>query len=234
MTVYTLEPQPLPTAGPDLAVFIEAELKQREICFQSLWRLSSIDPSHRLLSFEILPSGTLESASFDLLIAVPIHEPPMVVKELGLPTGWLPADPNTLLVDTGSSLPVYAIGDCNGIPLPGQWKAGVQLWMPKAATIAMREADVVAHQILSHIQSPKPDNCKSFDGVGSCFLEMSRAAALRVEMNFLGSIHPEIRSWLAPEKKLFQAKVRWVEESLGKRLRKASKRGRHSKSKKTV
>lgn len=111
LSVYSPEPQPMPVAGPDLGAAVKGMLEQRGIRYFAKSVVSSVDPQHRQVRFE-----NDDQVSFDLLVAVPPHQNPKVVRESGLAgeTGWVPVDPETLQTRFEN---VWAIGDVTGIKL---------------------------------------------------------------------------------------------------------------------
>jgi sulfide:quinone oxidoreductase len=94
---------------------------------------------------------------------------------LAPPDGWVAVDARTL----ETSYPgMYAIGDCTVIGLTN----GMAL--PKAGVFAQREGEVVAARIGAVLRGADPD--ATFDGTGSCFVEMGGGEASLVGGQFLG------------------------------------------------
>jgi sulfide:quinone oxidoreductase len=116
---------------------------------------------------------------FDLLVAVPPHRAPQVVRDAGLTddTGWVPVDAHTLEMKHEG---VFAIGDVTRIPLADG------MVLPKAGVFAHGEAEVVARNIAARILGHGKG--AQFDGTGSCFLEAGGGAAGIAEGNFYA--HP--------------------------------------------
>ncbi len=169
----TPEPQPLPVAGPVLGSAVVAMLGQKEIAYHPQRKTAAIDAATHEIVFE---DGTREG--YDLLIAVPPHRPPAVVRESPLagPSGWAPVDAHTLAT---ASPHVYAIGDVTAIPLVDG------MMLPKAGVFAHAEADVVAHNIAAEIRGR--DERRSFDGHGYCFLEVGGGRAASANGDFYAS-----------------------------------------------
>jgi NADH dehydrogenase FAD-containing subunit len=88
--------------------------------------------------------------NYDLLVAIPPHRSPAVVREAGLANeaGWVPVDRETLATPHEH---VFAIGDVTAVGIPGRWKPDVPLPLPKAGVFAHAQALVVAHRIASEI-----------------------------------------------------------------------------------
>lgn len=157
ISLSTPEPQPLPVAGPALGAAVTAMLREKEIAYAPGRKTAKVDRDTREVVFE---DGTRER--FDLLVAIPPHRPPRVVRESSIagPTGWASVDPGTLAT---ASEGVYAIGDTTAILLPDG------LPLPKAGVFAHREAEVVARNIAAQVA--RSTKGRRFDGSGSCFLE---------------------------------------------------------------
>ncbi len=93
MHLFTPEPQPMPVAGPELGAAVVQMLEAKEIRFHPLHALASVDPAARTIRFQ---QGHTER--YDLLVAVPPHRAPSLVREAGLANaaGWVPVNPQTL------------------------------------------------------------------------------------------------------------------------------------------
>lgn len=131
----------------------------------------------------ILDSG--ERVPFDLLVGVPAHRSPQVVRESGLANeaGWIPVDAGTLTTRTEG---VYALGDVTVIPLPGRFQPDAALTLPKAGVFAHRQAEVVAVNLAAEILGRAER--RAFDGLGGCFVELGDGRADYGAGNFY---HPE-------------------------------------------
>ena len=110
--LYTPEHQPMPIAGPELGDSLTSMLRARGIHY------------HPLDTFEALRPGTREvvssdgrSEQVDLLIGVPPHQAPAILRSAGLlgVSGWIHVDPKTLRTEHDR---VFAIGDVTSIKLP--------------------------------------------------------------------------------------------------------------------
>jgi len=179
LSVYTPEPQPMPVAGPELGAAVSGMLAQRGVRYSPKWTVSSVDPQRRQLRFE---NG--DEVPFDLLVAVPPHRSPAVVRESGLAgeTGWVPVDSGTLKTSHEN---VYALGDVATIKLPNG------MILPKAGVFAHYQAETVAHNIAAAIQG-RPQQ-QRFTGQGYCFLEMGHGAAGFATGNFYADPKPALR-----------------------------------------
>jgi sulfide:quinone oxidoreductase len=167
--LYTPEPQPMPVAGPQLGEAVKQMLISKGISFYPLHKLISVDGQKNLLYFE-----GKEPAGYDLLIAVPPHRAPVIVRVAGLTneTGWIPVDRSSLKTNMDN---VYAIGDNASIRIPGRWKADVPMMLPKAGVFAHRQAEIVAERITDEINGRSPT--AEFCGDGYCMLEAGEGLA---------------------------------------------------------
>jgi len=209
IAIYTAEGAPMATAGPEMGQYIKEELSRRGIGFHPLKTVTKVDGSARRVVFE--DGG---EAPYDLLIAVPPHEAPKVVREAQLtgPSGWIPVDPSTLQVKAppGTS-GVYAVGDITAVPLPGRYKPEVALSLPKAGVFAEAQGRVAAHQIAAGILGRAP--AETFDGKGFCYLELGAKRAVRADGAFFELPHPVMQKRV-PDEAQFRDKLDWVAQHL--------------------
>ncbi len=176
--VYTPETLPMPVAGKAVGEAIKTMVEGKDIGFHPQRRLVAVDPERRELAFE---GGS--TAAYDLLVVVPPHRCPAVVRGAGLTgeTGWVPVDKATLET---SHERVFAIGDVTAIKLP------VGLMLPKAGVFAHAQAEAVAHNIAAAITGRgAPDR---FDGAGYCFVEMGHGVAAYAKGNFYAEPAPAV------------------------------------------
>ncbi len=218
LAIYTTEGAPMATAGPEMGAYIKNELAQRGIAFHPQRAVSRVDADARRVIFE---DGS--EARYDLLIAVPPHEAPKVVRDAQLTnaSGWIPVDPRTLQVTQASGAPgapdprnardVFAIGDVTTVPLPGRFKPDVGLSLPKAGVFAEAHGRVVAHQIAARIHGRTPT--ESFDGNGYCYLETGANRAVKANGSFFELPHPVMQTQ-APDEAQLRDKFDWVERLL--------------------
>jgi sulfide:quinone oxidoreductase len=172
--VFTPLPATLPVLGEAGCASLDGYLFNKRIAFHPNRMAASIEPGE--VRFE---DGT--SMPFDLLLGVPPHRPPEVVRRSGLTGGapWVKVDRRTLETDFPN---VYAIGDVtavlmdNGKPLP------------KAGVFAQGEGLVVAERIAARIMGRPPQ--AEFEGHGGCFLEVGDGRAVMVQGHFLAEGRP--------------------------------------------
>jgi sulfide:quinone oxidoreductase len=163
LQIYTPEPLPMPVAGPVLGSAVRRMLEARSIGFHPNLKLEQVNSEARTMIF-----ANGERAEFDLLLGIPPHRAPSVVRDFGLvgEAGWIPADARTFKTSYDR---VYAIGDVTTIVLP------VGKPLPKAGVFAHHEAEVVARNIAAEIEGKTPEH--TFDGRGYCFLELGAGRA---------------------------------------------------------
>jgi len=184
LRVYTPETLPMPVAGPVVGVAVKQFLEERNIGFHPEHKLTSVDPVRKEIAFQ---NGL--KASFDLLVAVPPHRSPEVVRNsvLANEAGWISVDRRTMRTGFGN---IYALGDVASISLPGRYRPDATLPLPKAGVFAHFQASAVAHNIASEIKGET--GRKEFDGKGYCFLETGYGMAGYGSGNFYGEPEPAV------------------------------------------
>lgn len=185
LQLFTPEPQPMPVAGPLLGEAVRQMLETKGVTFHPLHKLTAVDPQSRELFFE-----GKEPVRYDLLVAIPPHRGPRLVRQAGLANeaGWVPVDRATLNTRHEK---IYALGDVTAIPIPGRWKAEVPLMLPKAGVFAHAQAEVVAHRIAAEITGAGVS--EAFCGDGYCMLEAGEGLAGFAFGNFFAEPSPEIQ-----------------------------------------
>jgi len=191
--IFTPEPLPMPVAGPDVGNAVVSMLSEKGIGFHNNTKVSSIDGDSKEIIFE---SGLREK--YDLLIAIPQHTSPKVVREsvLADASGWIPVDQKNMQTKYGN---IYAIGDVVLVKL----QSGMML--PKAATFAFGQAEIVASNIASSILGTET---RSWDGFGECFIETGSGNAAYGSGSFYSSPKPMINMQM-PSKELRERKDTW-------------------------
>jgi len=177
--IYTPEPFPMPTAGPDLGHALEQMLTERGIAFHPEAPAERVDAKAGGL---VLADGTRVPA--DLLLGVPPHRAPAVARDSGLAaeSGFVPVDRATLATTVEG---IHAIGDVTTIPIAGD------KFLPKAGVFAHAEAEVVADRIAADLAGQTSH--ATFDGTGSCFVELGDGRAASATGNFYAQDAPRIR-----------------------------------------
>lgn len=179
IAVYTPEPLPMPTAGPAVGEALAEMLAARGIGFHPERTVERIEAEARELAF----SGG-ERVPFDLLLGVPPHRAPEPVRRSGLAaeSGFLPVDARTLETPAEG---VYAVGDATQIPIAGE------KLLPKAGVFAHAQAEIVARRIARQLAGETPT--ATFDGRGSCFVELGDGAAAFATGDFYAEGAPRVR-----------------------------------------
>ncbi|MDO8687965.1 MAG: FAD/NAD(P)-binding oxidoreductase [Dehalococcoidales bacterium] len=179
MAVYTPEPRPMPSAGPAMGDAVIGMLKERDIKYYPQQKLQRIDSAPRRIVFE---GG---ETSFDLLVSIPPHAAPKVVREAGLTdeTGWIPVEIDTLKTRYPG---VFAIGDVTFIRQPNP----TGLLLPKAGVFADEQSRVVAAIITAEVRGEGEP--KRFDGKGFCYIEVGDGQAAYGSGNFYGYPAPQV------------------------------------------
>lgn len=212
LSVYTVEGSPMATAGPEMGAFIRGELAGQGIGFFPQKSVARVDDQARRVEFA---DGT--TAAYDLLLCVPPHEAPAVVRAADLvgPSGWIPVDPLTMEIKSATGTGrVYAIGDVTTVPLPGRFKPELALVLPKAGTMAEAQGEVVAQRIAALVRGDTP--AATFGGKGFCYLETGHGCALKGEGSFFALPHP-VMTKQPPSPEQLAGKLAWVTEHLAPR-----------------
>lgn len=178
----------LPVAGPQISTTIVEMISQQDIHFHPSHKLKSV--SDRQLDFE---NGVRQY--YDVLIGIPPHRAPEVVRSSGLTCGgnWIAIDKLTMKTAIKN---VYAVGDVTEV------KVGAMA-LPKAGIFAEEEAKVAARQIIDTIMSKTA--IATFRGQGYCFMETGSKRAGYLEVDFYNETGPLIKLE-APSEKNFQKK----------------------------
>ncbi len=175
ITVATVQPMLLPNAGREGSAWLAGQLSARRIAFQVVRKLERVEPGR-----VVFADGDLEA---DLIIGVPPHRVPAVVKASGL-TGdgeWIAVDPSTLETDYGN---VFAVGDVTHIRLANG------LALPRAGVMAELEGQRVAAAIAADVRGDPPPS--SYDGHGYCLLETGKTQATFIEGDFFAAPEPRV------------------------------------------
>ncbi|RPJ21295.1 MAG: NAD(P)/FAD-dependent oxidoreductase [Chloroflexi bacterium] len=175
LEVFSPQPMSLPLLGQVGCDLIESRLADKGITFLPNHKATAVEAGEVVFANERRP--------FDLLLGVPPHRPPAVVRESGLvgDSGWIPVKPRTLETQFPS---VYAIGDvvqiamANGKPLP------------KAGVFAEAMGETVADRIAAKFRGQELE--ATFKAEGGCYLEVGAGQAMMVKGQFLAEPEPEV------------------------------------------
>lgn len=173
--VFTPQPMSLPILGQVGCDLIESRLADKGITFLPNHKATAVEPGEVVFADK--------RRTYDLLLGIPPHRPPAVVRESGLVdnSGWVSVNPRTLETRSPG---VYAIGDvvqimlANGKPLP------------KAGVFAEAMGETVGDRIAAAFNGEEPDAI--FKGDGGCYLEVGGGSAMMVQGNFLAEPEPEV------------------------------------------
>lgn len=188
LNVYGPAPIALPVAGSTISRSVVKLLNDNDVKFHPLHKLKKV-LDKKTIEFE---NGN--KTSFDLLIVIPPHQVPRVIKNSDLlrdgDQRWINVDKFTLRTKYKN---VFAIGDVTEIRLDD----GITI--PKAGIFAEGEAKVVSQQIIDEIKnnnnsnnSKKGDSSK-FDGKGFCFMEVGNKKAGYIDADLYNEVGPTVR-----------------------------------------
>lgn len=179
LDLYAAEPGPMGVAGPQVSAAVRQVVESKGIRYHPGHQVTAVDPETRRLTFA---NGV--TADFDLLVYVPPHRAPAVVRDAGLVdgSGWIPVDRTTFATRFPD---VYAIGDVTTVPL----SMGKPL--PKAGVFAHAEAEVVAANLVRAWTGRGTP--RTFEGEGQCFLETGDGRAGLGSGNFYGEPVPQVK-----------------------------------------
>ena len=173
--VFSPQPMSLPILGQEGCDMIEGRLADHGITFYPNYKATAIEAGEVVFANKRLP--------FDLLLGVPPHKPPAVVRERGLvgDSGWVEVNKHTLETSFEG---VYAIGDVVQIMLANSKP------LPKAGLFAETMGETVAERIASGFLGEEAT--ATFKGEGGCYLEVGGGKAMMVRGNFLAEPEPEV------------------------------------------
>jgi sulfide:quinone oxidoreductase len=186
--LYSPAPIALPVAGKEISDRVVSIISQHGIRFHPSHKLKNVSDTE--LEFE-----TGAKTSYDLLVGVPPHKVPEVVRNSGLTAGgdWIPVDRHTMKTAANN---VFAIGDVTEIKIGS-------LALPKAGIFAEEEAKVAAQQIVDDIEN-RPA-VSTFAGRGYCFMEVGDRRAGYLDADFYNQAGPLLRLE-APSEENYQKK----------------------------
>jgi sulfide:quinone oxidoreductase len=179
LTIVTPEPRPLAIAPPPISEQLAELLAARDVTLVTGEQLQAVDYDRQEVLFA---SGKREP--FDLLVVVPPHQPPAVVREAGLvdESGWITTALATMRTAVDG---VWAVGDVTRVPLPN----GIAL--PKAAVFAQAEAEVAARDLARTFAADAPVPEPS--GAGRCWFIAGTQQVGAIDVDFLAQPGPAFR-----------------------------------------
>ena len=171
--IYTPTPITLPVAGAKVSQDVINLLNHKHIDFHPLHKIKAV------LNMEKIEFENGNRVNYDLLIGIPPHKVPEVIRNSGLITheqNWINVDKFSLRTDFEN---VFAIGDVTEI------KVNENVAIPKAGVFAEAQAKVVSQQIVDDIKNDKNKYSSSrFDGKGFCFMEVGNEKAGYIAVDF--------------------------------------------------
>ena len=193
--LYSAEAGPMLVTGAVLSGQVRGVVESLGISYHPEHQVTQVDAAARRLSFS---NGA--TADFDLLVYVPPHRAPDVVRDAGLlaPNGWIAADRSTFTTAVDG---IYAIGDITSIPL------AMGKPLPKAGAFAHTQGEVVADNIASLWAGQTP--ARRFEGGGECFVEVGDGRAGFGTGNFYAEPTPQV-AFRAPARRWHWGKI-WFE-----------------------
>ena len=178
LDLYAAEPAPMGVAGPHVSAAVRQIAEQKGITYHPEHQVTVVDRAARRLAFA---NGA--QAQFDLLVYVPPHRAPAVVRQAGLAPegGWVSVDRSTFVTQFPG---VFAIGDVTTVPL------AMGKPLPKAGVFAHAQAEVVADNLAAEWAGRA--SRRRFDGYGQCFLETGDGRAGVGAGNFYAEPTPQV------------------------------------------
>jgi sulfide:quinone oxidoreductase len=176
---YTPAPIALPVAGAKLSQDIVNLLNDNHINFHPLHKLKAV------VDKEIIEFENGNKTNYDLLIGIPPHKVPTVIKNSGLVKegqNWIDVDKFSLKTNYEN---VFAIGDVTEI------KVDQMAVIPKAGIFAEGQAKSVSNQITNEITNQSHN--EKFDGRGFCFMEIGSKKAGFLAADFYNITGPITR-----------------------------------------
>ena len=164
--IYTPTPISLPVAGAKVSQDVINLLSNNHVNFHPLHKIQTV------LDMERIEFENGNTVDYDLLILIPSHKVPTIVRNSGLIVqgqNWINVDKFSLKTDYEN---VFAIGDVTEI------KVNENVAIPKAGVFAEAQAKVVGQQIVDDIKYYKSKQLPpQFDGKGFCFMEVGNQKA---------------------------------------------------------
>lgn len=201
--IYAPSPTPLPVAGEKVNQDVINLLEVNHIQFHPSHKLKKVS-SRKSLEFELY-NYKKENKDYDILIVIPPHKVPSVVKHSGFiknNQNWIDVDKFTLKTKYENA---FAIGDVTEI------KVDQNISIPKAGIFAEGQAKAVCEQIIADIKN-QSSNTK-FDGKGFCFMEVGDKKAGYINTDFYNSDGP-ITSLEPPSEDSYRKKIEFEKNRL--------------------
>lgn len=192
--IYTPTPIALPVAGAKVSEDVINLLNDNHINFHPLHKIKTV------LDKEMIEFENGNKIKYDLLIAIPPHRAPEVIRNSDLikqGQNWINVDKFSLKTDYQN---VFAIGDVNEI------KVNENMAIPKAGVFAEAQAKVVSQQIIVDIENNRELSTSKFDGKGFCFMEVGDKKAGYIAADFYNEGGP-VTVLEPPSKESYEKKL---------------------------
>ena len=189
--VFTPQPVTLPILSQESCDAVDGRLLENGIQTYGHHKALSVEAGE--VVFEKRRIG------FDLLLGIPPHRAPAVVRESGLvgESGWIEINPRTCATSFDG---VYAIGDITQIVLANKKT------LPKAGLFAEMMGETVAERLADEFSGKEPT--AQFSGEGGCFFEVGKGEAMMIKGNFLAEPAP-IVDITESSKEFYDEKIRF-------------------------
>ncbi|MFL6384924.1 MAG: NAD(P)/FAD-dependent oxidoreductase [Nitrososphaeraceae archaeon] len=183
LNMYVPTPIALPAAGAKVSQDVLKLLNNNHIKFYPMHKLTKV-LDEKTIEFE---NGNKKG--YDLLILVPPHQVPRVIKNSDLlgdkDQRWIHVDRFTLRTKYKN---IFAIGDVTEIRVDNATT------VPKAGIFAEGEAKAVSQQIIYEIKNSNGDKeSTKFDGKGFCFMEVGDKKAGYIDVDLYNKAGPTTR-----------------------------------------
>ncbi len=198
LEVFSPQPKSLPILEQESCDSFESRLEEHAIKFHPNLKAKSIEAGR-----VIFENKQIE---YDLLLGVPPHKAPTILKDSGLlgASGWIEINPRTTETSFES---VYAVGDVTQVLLANKKP------LPKAGLFAELMGETAAERIASVFSGETPE--ATFSGEGGCYLEVGNGQALMVKGSFLAEPEP-IVSLTESSKAYMEEKKKFETDRLSK------------------
>jgi sulfide:quinone oxidoreductase len=194
--LFTPQPMTLPVAGKEASTSLQRLLDERDITLSLSKKASRIEGTNVVFDKETITA--------DVLIVVPPHRPPAVIKQSGLATAgdWIGVDARTMKT---AHRGVWAVGDVTQIEMANGTP------FPKAGVFAEAQGRAAAAAIVAEVTGSSP--LTTFDGKGYCFVETGDNRASAIIGDFLTSPAPKV-DVLSPTEENYRKKIAFEQDRL--------------------
>ena len=195
--VFTPQPVTLPILSQASCDSVDRRLLENGIRTYGQHKALSIDAAPSSGSGEVVFEK--RRIGFDLLLGIPPHRAPAVLRQSGLigDSGWVEINPRTCETSFDG---VYAIGDSTQVVLANKKT------LPKAGLFAEMMGETVAERLADIFSGKEPT--AQFSGEGGCYFEVGNGEAMMIKGNFLAEPAPAVEL-TESSKEFYDQKVRF-------------------------